>query len=235
MSSQNFRHSFVPWLVAGRWFATPILVVAAALTACHKEPPHRTKRNRPRPAATAPAADDDSPPSPPPVPAAPLPAAAAAPPPPPPPPPLPADLPSPRPRHQLTVDRTDRTGPARPPRPLHAAAPGAAEPPPGPAAGEYQAVTDKPAPAASAAGHCEGGSVKGERLTVQGVAADDVLNVRESPDKASAILGELPHDATGIHGTANRRRVGASTWREVECGKLRGWVNERFLARETGQ
>jgi hypothetical protein len=69
---------------------------------------------------------------------------------------------------------------------------------------------------------------------VQGVAADDVLNVREAPDKAAAVLGALPPDATGVRGTPNRRRVGASTWREVECGDLRGWVNERFLARETG-
>jgi hypothetical protein len=70
---------------------------------------------------------------------------------------------------------------------------------------------------------------------VQGVAADDVLNVRESPDKAAAVLGGLPPDATGVRGTANRRRVGSSIWREVECGNLRGWVNERFLARETGR
>jgi hypothetical protein len=62
-------------------------------------------------------------------------------------------------------------------------------------------------------------------LSVQGVAADDVLNVREAPDKP---------DATGVRGTQNRRRVGASIWREVECGNLRGWVNERFLARDTG-
>ena len=81
---------------------------------------------------------------------------------------------------------------------------------------------------------CEGGTAKGERLSVQGVAADDVLNVREAPDKAAAVLGALPPDATGVRGTPNRRRVGASTWREVECGNLRGWVNERFLARETG-
>jgi hypothetical protein len=223
MASQNF----VPWFVAGLRLATPIVVLAAALTACHKEPPHRAKRARPHPAASAPApgSDDDSPPSPP-VPAASAPVAAAPPPPPPPPPPLPP----PHPRHQLTVDRSDRNPPSWT---LHAAAPVAPEP----AAAEYQAVTDKPPPAAATApsSQCEGGSIKGERLTVQGVAADDVLNVRDAPDKAGAVLGALPHDATGIHGTANRRRVGASTWREVECGKLRGWVNARFLARETGQ
>ena len=56
--------------------------------------------------------------------------------------------------------------------------------------------------------------------------------MRQAPDKASAILGELPPDATGVRGTANRRRVGSSVWREVECGNLHGWVNERFLARE---
>lgn len=66
------------------------------------------------------------------------------------------------------------------------------------------------------------------------MAADDVLNVREAPDKGSAVLGGLPPDATGVRGTSNRRRVGGSTWREVECGNLRGWVNEKFLARATG-
>jgi len=66
---------------------------------------------------------------------------------------------------------------------------------------------------------------------VHGVATDDTLNVRESPDRASAILGELPPDATGVVGTPNRKKVGASTWREIECGPLRGWVNERFLTK----
>ncbi len=101
------------------------------------------------------------------------------------------------------------------------------------------AVAAAPAPqpaqtSAPSGSRCEGGSGKGERLSVQGVAADDVLNVREAPDKGAAVLGGLPPDAIGVRGTSNRRRVGASTWREVECGNLRGWVNERFLARDTG-
>jgi hypothetical protein len=103
----------------------------------------------------------------------------------------------------------------------------AAPPPPDEPAPAYKPVNDKPS-----GSRCEGGSGKGERLAVQGVAANDVLNVREAPDKASTILGELPPDATGVRGTANRRRVGSSTWREVECGNLHGWVNERFLARD---
>jgi hypothetical protein len=34
-----------------------------------------------------------------------------------------------------------------------------------------------------------------------------------------------------VRGTANRKRIGGSSWREIECGKLRGSVNEKFLAR----
>ena len=100
------------------------------------------------------------------------------------------------------------------------------EPTPEPIPG-YMAVQDKRAGSACPAG----GSGKGELLSVHGVADNDTLNVRESPDRGAAVLGELPPDATGIHGTANRKKIGSSSWREIECGKLRGWVNERFLAK----
>ena len=33
---------------------------------------------------------------------------------------------------------------------------------------------------------------------VTGVASDDVLNIRESPDAGSAIVGSLAPDATGV-------------------------------------
>lgn len=210
------------------------LVVVVALGGCHKDPPHRAKRMRAHaaPSATSSANDDDSPP-PPPSP----PGAATSPPVPTPAPvaPVVAAPPAAPPalshgRHQLTVDCS---APSRPPRPaVSPAAPATGEPAPDDKP-SGKAVTEKRAPASSVS-PCQGGTFKGERLSVQGVAADDVLNVREAPDKASAVLGALPPDATGVQGTANRRRVGASTWREVECGTLRGWVNERFLARETG-
>ena len=201
------------------------LAVVVTLGACHKDAPHRAKRARLHPSPATAGNDDDVPP---PAPAPPPPAPSTAPVPAAPAPVAAAPFPLPHLHHQLTVDRTVPSSPPHPQVPPAATA----EPAP-----EYRAVTDKPLPSAAppaSASRCEGGSVKGERLSVQGVAADDVLNVREAPDKTSAILGSLPSDATGVHGTASRRRVGASTWREVECGKLRGWVNERFLARESG-
>lgn len=140
-----------------------------------------------------------------------MPPAPAAPPPPP---------PAAAPAHELTVESSVPVPmpPRRTSRRVAAAAPA-------PASAQ---------PSAPSGSRCEGGSGKGEPLSVQGVAADDVLNVRQAPDKGAAVLGGLPPDATGVRGTSNRRRVGASIWREVECGNLRGWVNERFLARETG-
>lgn len=88
---------------------------------------------------------------------------------------------------------------------------------------EYRAVKDDPSPCADTKG-------KGERLSVRGVDPSDVLNLRAQPDTQSPILIKLPPDTTGLRGTANRHAVGHSIWREIECGALRGWVNQRFLA-----
>jgi hypothetical protein len=202
-------------------------MVIVAWLGCQKAPPHRNKRVHPHQAAPA-LGEDPAAPS-----AAATPAATPAPPPAPVAPPAPPAEPAPPPSG-LTVDRTVPT-PLPPPRrsARHAsrvAAVAAAPPEPQPVRAAYHQVDDKP----QGGGPCAGGTSKGERLAVQGVAADDVLNVREAPDKASAVLGALPPDATGVRGLANRRRVGTSSWREVECGQLHGWVNERFLAPDNG-
>jgi len=197
-------------------FVAGALVVFVASVGCHKETSHRVRHAKQHNNA-APVAGEDEAPAAPPAPTANvvIPPPAAAPPP-----------PAAAPARELTVESSAPVPmpPRRASRHLAAAAP-APTPQPEPA----RPSADRPA-----GSRCEGGSAKGERLSVQGVAADDVLNVREAPDKAAAVLGALPPDATGVRGTPNRRRVGASTWREVECGNLRGWVNERFLARETG-
>lgn len=72
----------------------------------------------------------------------------------------------------------------------------------------------------------------GLHYTVRGVATSDVLNIREKPDWKSAITGLLPPDATGITASPEREHSGGSTWRLVTCGKISGWVNERFLVVE---
>jgi hypothetical protein len=200
-------------------FAVGALVVFVAGLGCHKETSHRVRHAKQHNNASPTGTEDEAPPAAPaPTANVVMPAPAAPPPPPPPAPPAAA------PARELTVESSA-------PVPM----------PPRRASRHFAAATPAPAPepeparpSAPSGSRCEGGSAKGERLSVQGVAADDVLNVREAPDKAAAVLGALPPDATGVRGTQNRRRVGASIWREVECGNLRGWVNERFLARDTG-
>ena len=70
---------------------------------------------------------------------------------------------------------------------------------------------------------------------VTGVAAGDVLNIRE--DVASAgqvssarIVGTIPADATGVEGTGVTVEIGGSLWRQVTHGGVTGWVAARFLS-----
>ena len=192
-------------------------MVFVVCVGCHKESSHRVRHAKQHNNASPTGVDDEAPPATPaPTANVVMPPPPAAPPPPPPPPPPAA------PARELTVESSVPV-PMPPRRASRRVAAAAQAPAPEPAQ-----------PSAPSGSRCEGSSGKGEPLSVQGVAADDVLNVRQAPDKEAAVLGGLPPDATGVRGTSNRRRVGASTWREVECGNLRGWVNERFLARETG-
>ncbi len=61
---------------------------------------------------------------------------------------------------------------------------------------------------------------------VAGVAADDVLNVREGPGVEHPIVAELAPDATGVLTTG----FAAGDWWEVQIGEVIGWVNSTFLA-----
>jgi hypothetical protein len=124
-------------------------------------------------------------------------------PPPPPPPPAQAEIPAPPPRV---------VAPPPPPPPPRPRAIAKASPPPSLCGGS--------------------GHGNHERFAVQGVDSSDVLNVRAAPEAGSAILGDLPPDATGISVIAVKQRSGGSSWQKVECGKLRGWVNGKFLTRE---
>jgi hypothetical protein len=118
--------------------------------------------------------------------------------------------------------------PPAPSRPAVAAAPESERPPAPPPRRPRPVVKEPPAPAPSTCG----ARGAGESFAVQGVDASDVLNVRAEPAASSAILGSLPPDATGISVVDDHRRARRSSWQKVECGKLRGWVNGRFLARE---
>jgi hypothetical protein len=194
-----------------------VVAIAVSIGGCSKSQPRRTRHPKTAPAQPAAAAAPDE-----------EPATAAAP------PARPAPAPAPAPAKEVVrvavappaPAPSSAAGPSRPAPARRLFAAPAAAPAAAQAPGD-QAIADQPA-----LSRCEPGSLKGKRFSVQGVAASDVLNVRAEPTAKSAILGKLAPDATGVRGTSNRISAGGSTWQEVECGQLHGWVNERFLERE---
>jgi uncharacterized membrane protein len=64
---------------------------------------------------------------------------------------------------------------------------------------------------------------------VGGVAADDVLNVRQLPDAASPILGSLPSALAGIEVVA---LSDDGKWGRVNIGEASGWAAMAFLVRQ---
>ncbi len=81
---------------------------------------------------------------------------------------------------------------------------------------------------------------------VRGVAADDVLNIRQEPDARSQKLGEIPHDGNGIQNLgcegglsygewqeasqAEREAAEKRRWCRIAYNGVEGWVAARFLA-----
>lgn len=63
---------------------------------------------------------------------------------------------------------------------------------------------------------------------VTGVASNDVLNIRQSPNASSEIIGTLPHDTTEIEVVTEQKG-----WAQVNTGEQSGWVSSRFLAYRT--
>ena len=64
---------------------------------------------------------------------------------------------------------------------------------------------------------------------VTGVAAGDVLNLRAAPDAASAIIGTLAPDATGVEVVAVQ-----DGWALVNTTESAGYAKLRFLVRQPG-
>ena len=64
---------------------------------------------------------------------------------------------------------------------------------------------------------------------VTGVAANDVLNIRERPDAGSPIIGTLAPDATGVEVIAT-----SGAWALVNTDEGSGYAALRYLAREPG-
>ncbi len=61
---------------------------------------------------------------------------------------------------------------------------------------------------------------------VTGVAADDVLNVREAPDASSAIIGGIAPDFMHIEVTATSADM---RWGQVNFHEFSGWVAMRYM------
>ena len=78
-------------------------------------------------------------------------------------------------------------------------------------------------------------------FAVQGVADNDVLNIRERIEGAGdvgsvRIVGKIPAHANDVAGTGLTVMVGGSRWHEVVFRGVKGWVNGRYLkAIETGR
>jgi caspase domain-containing protein/SH3 domain-containing protein len=72
-----------------------------------------------------------------------------------------------------------------------------------------------------------------ETYAVTGVAADDVLNVREKPTVKSSIVQQLRPKQSGVRLTGRDRRNGRTRWVELDFGAYKGWVNGKFLRKES--
>lgn len=67
---------------------------------------------------------------------------------------------------------------------------------------------------------------------VGGVAADDVLNVRDAPRATAGIVAEMRPDATAIE---ILRLSESGDWGLTNVGEGTGWASMRFLTRRSGQ
>ncbi len=74
------------------------------------------------------------------------------------------------------------------------------------------------------------GPAAGDVLGVVGVAASDVLNVRELPGVEAGIIDTLAPTEMNIVAVGNSRIVAQSIWHEIELDANTGWANARFLA-----
>jgi hypothetical protein len=64
---------------------------------------------------------------------------------------------------------------------------------------------------------------------VNGVASDDVLNMRAEPSGDSSKVVAIPFDAEGIVATGEQRMTGRTAWVPVRWGGHEGWVAARYI------
>ncbi len=73
------------------------------------------------------------------------------------------------------------------------------------------------------------GPQQGDLVGVVGVSHNDVLNVRQGPGVAYAVVGTLEPEAAGIPITGAARLLVQSIWYEVEYDLGIGWVASSFI------
>jgi Bacterial SH3 domain len=71
-------------------------------------------------------------------------------------------------------------------------------------------------------------------FTVVGVYGDDVLNVRSGPGVDQHLVGTIPYYGQSVEVHAGGQKVGDSWWVPVRYGKISGWANSEYLARQEG-
>jgi len=74
----------------------------------------------------------------------------------------------------------------------------------------------------------------GNLYTVVGVSMDDVLNLRSQPGVEFPILGTIPPDGSSIERTGSDQKVNGVAWTPVAYQGLTGWVNAKYLAKQSG-
>lgn len=73
---------------------------------------------------------------------------------------------------------------------------------------------------------------KTETYRVRGVANNDVLFIRPAPGNLKVKVGSIPPNGSGIIITGKGKRIGKSNWVQVNYKGIKGWVNNRHLAKE---
>jgi uncharacterized protein YraI len=80
----------------------------------------------------------------------------------------------------------------------------------------------------------ENNSARALSFRVEGVAEDDVLNIRSKPDAKAPVLGSIPPETAHVEGLGAPRTVARSTWQRVRYDGVVGWANARFLRANAG-
>jgi hypothetical protein len=69
---------------------------------------------------------------------------------------------------------------------------------------------------------------------VVNVRSNDALNVRAGPGVGYAVVGTIPYYGRDVDVFEGGQQVGDSWWVPVQHGRVSGWVNSGFLARQKG-